>query len=54
MPHRQQPSPRQPDLFSPTSPAGLPADAQQRLLPLIGALLREAASQREADHEDHA
>jgi hypothetical protein len=56
MQQRQQHNPRQPDLFCPTSPAiALPGDARQRLLPLIGALLREATGQtKEADHEDHA
>jgi hypothetical protein len=47
---------QQPDLFAQTSePAALTGEARQRMLPLIGALLREAASQvKEVDHEDHA
>jgi hypothetical protein len=56
MEQRQQRNPRQPDLFSRAMPApALPVAARQRLLPLIGTLLREAAGQgKEADHEDLA
>ena len=56
MQQRQQHSPRQPDLFCRTNQAAeVHGDARQRLLPLIGALLREATSAgKEADHEDHA
>ncbi|WP_327195078.1 MULTISPECIES: hypothetical protein [Sphingomonadaceae] len=56
MQQRQPRKPRQLDLFSPVVPVkAFPVGAQERLLPLISALLREAASQvKEADHEDFA
>ena len=56
MQQRQQHNPRQQDLFSPTSPTTeMSSDTRQRVLPLIGALLREVTSPvKEADHEDLA
>ncbi len=56
MRQRQQRIPQQPDLFYPTSlMMAISGDVRQRLLPLIGTLLREATGQtKEADHEDHA
>jgi len=56
MRQRHQRNSRQPDMFCPPDQAmPLPAEARQRLLPLIGALLREVTSQaREAGHEDLA
>ncbi|PZQ49600.1 MAG: hypothetical protein DI555_23630 [Novosphingobium pentaromativorans] len=56
MQQRQPRKPRQLDLFSPVMPVKVSAlGAQERLLPLISALLREAAGQvKEADHEDLA
>ncbi|WP_167484268.1 MULTISPECIES: hypothetical protein [Mesorhizobium] len=54
---RRQPSYRQPDLFVTEPPRmPLPPERQKRLLPLIGALLKESASTppaRETDDEDH-
>lgn len=56
MQQRQPRKPRQLDLFSPVMPVKVSAlGAQEHLLPLISALLREAAGQvKEADHEDLA
>jgi hypothetical protein len=57
MAQRQPRKQRQPDLFSPAIPAVIvPVGTRERLLPLISALLREAARQakKETDHEDHA
>jgi hypothetical protein len=53
---QRQPDTRQLHLFSPAGPpTALPSEIRQRTLALIGALLREAASQvRETEHEDHA
>ncbi|ESZ60218.1 hypothetical protein X727_31080 [Mesorhizobium sp. L103C119B0] len=53
---QRQPISAQSDLSAAqTAPPELPSDIRQRLLPLIEALLREAAKKaREADHEDHA
>ena len=53
---QRQPISVQPDLFAAqTAPRELSSDIRQRLLPLIEALLTEAAKiAREADHEDHA
>ncbi|MER9294792.1 hypothetical protein NKI71_31840 [Mesorhizobium sp. M0510] len=53
---QRQPISAQSDLFAAqTAPRELPSDIRQRLLPLIEALLSEAAKKaREADHEDHA
>ncbi|MER9877345.1 hypothetical protein [Mesorhizobium sp. M0195] len=51
---KRQPISAQSDLFAAqTAPQELPSDFRQRLLPLIEALLREAAK-KAADHEDHA
>ncbi|KUM28089.1 hypothetical protein AU467_35050 [Mesorhizobium loti] len=53
----RQPSYRQPDLFVAEFPRKpLSPERQKRLLPLIGALLKESASTppaRETDDEDH-
>jgi len=55
---RRQANQRQLDLFvAATPPPPLPLERRQRLVPLIGALLAEAAAVPEAtetDHEDHA
>ena len=55
---RRQANQRQLDLFvAATPPPPLPLERRQRLVPLIGALLAEAAAVLEAtdtDHEDHA
>ncbi len=55
MQHRQ-PRRGQPDLFSSQlPPPSLPPAVRQRVLPLVGELLQEAARPlQEADHEDHA
>jgi len=52
---QRQPNPHQLDLFCPGTPPALPGEVRRRVLPLLGALIREVARQaKEADHEDHA
>lgn len=53
---QRRPDWQQLDLFSKRPPPPtLPSDLHQRVLPWLGALLREAARQaEEVDHEDHA
>lgn len=56
MHQRHRAKPPQPDLFGPVVPITIiPAAMEERLLPLISILLREAVGRvQEADHEDLA